>query len=49
MRRSSAAHPGAMDFWNTMRLQDVSAIVNRAETDFREFVELAIQRAYSGR
>ena len=26
---------------------DVSAIVNRAETDFREFVEFAMRRAYS--
>ena len=35
-----------LEFYET---RDVSAVVNRAETDFREFVELAIQRAYSGR
>ena len=29
--------------------EDVRAIVNRAETDFGEFVELAMGRAYAGR
>ena len=29
--------------------RDVSAIVNRAETDFREFVESSMQRAHAGR
>ena len=29
--------------------EDVSAIVSRAETDFREFVESAMRRAYAGR
>ena len=29
--------------------RDVSAIVNRAESDFREFVTLAMRRAYDGR
>ena len=35
-----------LEFYET---EDVSAIVNRAEADFREFVASAIRRAYAGR
>ena len=35
-----------LEFYET---QDVSAIVSRAETDFSEFVESAMRRAYAGR
>ena len=35
-----------LEFYET---RDTRAIVNRAETDFREFVELATRRAYAGR
>lgn len=35
-----------LEFYET---QDVSAIVSRAEADFREFVESAMRRAYAGR